>query len=163
MSAIARDHLDDVPVTLYTIRTWLQQLRALLQRLELMQVMGNDNKIRGPRLEVTVQHVDTVQAVRRICSELDILRVQGLESLLEGMFDGSSISSTNLIQDFRVRVENLRLAMLGIANAAVPLIFVRATLTLPRHEIGWSGKNLDRQLRETKVWEQGDRKIRIRI
>ena len=110
-----------------------------------------------------MQHVDTVQAVRRICSELNILRVQGLESLLEGMFDGSSKSSTNLIQDFRVRVENLRPAMLGIANAAVSLIFVRATLTLPRHEIGWSGKKLDRQLRETKVWEQGDRKIRIRI
>lgn len=92
LSVIARDCLHDMSVTMYTICTRFQQVRALLQRLELMHVIGSDNKIRGSRLEVIVQHVDTVQAARRICSELDILRVQGIGSLIERMFDKSLIS-----------------------------------------------------------------------
>ena len=98
--------------------------------------MGSDNEIKRTKLEVTVQHVDTMQAARRICNELDILRVEGLESMLEGRFDRSLISMTNLIQGFRIRVEISRAIMRGIANAVVPLIRVRATLTLARHAIG---------------------------
>ena len=44
----------------------------------------------------------------------------------------------------------------------VPPICVRATLTLARHAIGWSGKNLDRQLIEAKAWEEGNRRSRMR-
>jgi hypothetical protein len=80
---IASEYLDNMPRTMYTIRTRAHQLRELLQRLELTQVMTRDNKIRGTRLEVIVQHVDTVQAARRMCNELDILRVQGIEYMLK--------------------------------------------------------------------------------
>ena len=48
--------------------------------------------------------------------------------------------------------------MRGIANAAVLPIRVRATLTLARHEVGWSGKFLDKQLREAKIWEEGHKR-----
>jgi hypothetical protein len=65
------------------IRTRAHQLQTMLQRLELMQVMARNNEIRETRLEVTVQQVDTVQAARRMCNELDILRIQGLENMLE--------------------------------------------------------------------------------
>jgi hypothetical protein len=51
--------------------------------LELTQVMTRDYKIRGTRLKVTVEHVDTVQAARCMCNELDILRVQGIEYMLK--------------------------------------------------------------------------------
>ena len=158
LSVIARDYLDDMPVTMYTICTRFQQLREFLQRLELMQVTGSDNEIRRTRLEVTVQHVDTVLVAKRICSGLDILRVQGLKRLLEGRFDRYLILATYLIQDFKIWLENLRVAMRGIANAVVAPIRVRATLTLARHAIGWCGKNLDRQLREAKAWEEGKRR-----
>ena len=84
LSVIARDDLDDMPKNMYTIRTRIRQLQALLRILELMT---RDNKIKGTRLEVTMQHVDTVQANRRICSEFDILRVQGIENMLKGSFD----------------------------------------------------------------------------
>ena len=87
LSVIATYYLDDMLVTMYTIHTRFQQLRILPQRLELMQVMGSDNEIKRTKLEVIVQHVDTMQATRRICNELDILRFEGLESLLEGRFD----------------------------------------------------------------------------
>jgi hypothetical protein len=162
LSVIGRNYLDDMPATMSTIRTRFKQLRELLQRLELMQVMGSDHEILGTRLEVTVQGVDIVQAARRICSELDILRVQSLERLLEGRFDRYLISAIDLREEFRIGVENLKAAMRGIANAIVPPIRVRATLTLARHAIGWSGKFLDRQLREAKAWEEGDRKTRMR-
>ena len=108
---IASDYLEDMLVTMMTIRTQAHQLRALLQILELMQVMARDNEIRGTRLEVTVQQVDTMQAVCRMCNELDILRVQGLESMLEENFDRFLILGPDLIQNFRVRVENLEVAM----------------------------------------------------
>lgn len=80
---IARDYLDDMLVTTMIIRTRAHQLQTMLQRLELMQVMARNNEIRETRLEVTVQQVDTVQAARRMCNELDILRIQGLENMLE--------------------------------------------------------------------------------
>ena len=127
-----------------------------------MKVTGSDHKIMGTRLEVTVQGVDTVQAARHICNELDILRVQGLERLLEGRFDRYLISPIDLREEFRIRVENLRAAIRGIANAVMPSICVRATLTLAQHAVGWSGKFLDKQLREAKAWEEGHKRARTR-
>ena len=44
----------------------------------------------------------------------------------------------------------------------MPPIRVRATLTLARHAIGWSGNFLDKQLREAKAWEEGDRRTQTR-
>ena len=42
---------------------------------------------------------------------LDILRVQGLENMLEENFDRFLLLVSDLIQDFRIRVENLEVAM----------------------------------------------------
>ena len=56
-------------LSMMTICTRAHQLRAVLLRLELMQVMARDNEIRGTRLEVTVQHLDTMQAAHRICND----------------------------------------------------------------------------------------------
>ena len=159
LSVIARDNLDDMPKTMLTIRTRARQLQALLRRLELMT---RDDEIKGTRMEVTVRHVDTVQAARRLCSESDILRIQGIENMLEGRFDKILIQVPNLIQDFKVRMENLRAATRGTADALVPPIRARVALTLARHTIGWSGKGLQRQLREAKAWEERDRQIRSR-
>jgi hypothetical protein len=57
---IARENLDDMPKTMYTIRTRAHQLRELLQKLELMQAVTRDNEIKRTRLEVTVQQVDII-------------------------------------------------------------------------------------------------------
>jgi hypothetical protein len=92
-----------------------------------------------------------MQTARRICNELDILRVQGIEYLLEGRFDKIFFLVPDSIQEFRVRLENLRVAIRDIANVVVPSIHVLAKLTLARHAIGWSGKNIERQLREAKA------------
>jgi hypothetical protein len=108
---IARDYLDDMLVTTMIIRTRVHQLRTMLQRLELMQVMARNNKIRGTRLEVTIQQVDTVQAVHRMYNELDILRIQGLENMLERSFNIFLILLSYLIHNFWVKVENLEVAM----------------------------------------------------
>ena len=68
----------------------------------------------------------------------------------------------NLIQDFRVRVEILKVATRGTADALVPPIRVRTALTLDQHTIGWSGKRLERQFCEATNWEERDRQIRLR-
>ena len=44
----------------------------------------------------------------------------------------------------------------------MPSIRVRVVLTLARHTIGWNGKKLQRQLRETKAWEEESKKRRNR-
>lgn len=111
LSVIARNYLDDMPLTMFTIRTRAQQLRALLQRVELMQRMGRDEEIRGIRLEVSVQHVDTMHVARRMCSELDFLHVGGVENMLEGSFDRVFIKIPDLIQAFRDSFEKLEVAM----------------------------------------------------
>jgi hypothetical protein len=116
-----------------------------------MQVVTRDNEIKGTRLEVTVQQVDIMQAARRINNELDILRVQGIEYLLEERFDKKFCLVLDSIQEFRIRLKNLRVAIRGVANIVVPSIHVLATLTLARHAIGWSEKNIERQLREAKA------------
>jgi hypothetical protein len=95
---IARNYLDDMPITMYTICTRAYQLRALLQRLELMQVMTRDNEIIETRLELIVQHVDIVQTARRMCNKLDFLHVQGIKNILERSFDKIFILMPNLIQ-----------------------------------------------------------------
>lgn len=87
--------------------------------------------------------------------------MQGVENMLEEIFDRILIRVPDLIQAFKDSLEKLEAAMQGLANVVVPPIRVRAALTLARHTIGWSGKNIERQLREAKAWE--DRKIRIRI
>ena len=71
----------------------LHQLRTLLQRLELMQAMTRDNEIGGTRLEVAVQYAGAMQAVRRMCSKLVMLHVQGIENMLEGSFDKNPYTS----------------------------------------------------------------------
>jgi hypothetical protein len=161
LSVIARNYLDDMPVTMFTIHTRAQQLRALFHRLELMQRMARDEEIRRTRLEVTMQHVDTMHVVRRMCNELDFLRLQGIEIMLEESFDRVFIRPPDVIQTFGDNFEKLEATMRGLANARVPPIRVHVALTLARHTIGWSGKNIERQLRETKAGK--DREIRTRI
>jgi hypothetical protein len=59
--------------------------------------------------------------------------------MLEKSFDKIFYLVSDLIQNFRVRLGNMRAAIRGIANVVVPPICVRAMLTLARHTIGWSG------------------------
>jgi hypothetical protein len=82
--------------------------------------------------------------------------------MLEGSFDKVLIRIPNLIQAFRDSFEKFEAAMRGLANARMPPIRVRATLTLARHTIGWSGKNIKCHLREAKAWKDSEIRIRIR-
>ena len=69
----------------------------------------------------------------------------------------------DLIQEFSVRLEELRFTMRGIANVVVPPIRVRTMLTSVRHAIGWSRNFLVCQLRKTKAWKEAYKKMRIRL
>ena len=111
-----------------------------------MQKMACDEEISGTILEVTVQYVDTMHVARRMCSELEFLRVQGVENMLEGSSDRVLIRIPDLIQVFRDTFEKSEVAMRGLANTVVPPIRIHAALILARHTIGWSGKNIECQL-----------------
>lgn len=125
-----------------------------------MEALARDEEIIGTRLERTVQRVDKVQVTRRMCYESNILRVQGIEYMLKDHFDKILIRVSDLIQAFRISLENLESAMQSIAGIVFS-IRVRVILTLARYTIGWSRKNLEHQFQKTKVWK--DNEIRIQI
>lgn len=76
-----------------------------------MEALAREEEIRGTRLEGTVQRVGKVQAARRMCYESGISHVQGIEYMLKDYFDKILMRVSDLIQDFRVSLENSESAM----------------------------------------------------
>jgi hypothetical protein len=85
LSVIQRRMLDDMPATMRTMRTRLNQLQDLMERWGAMSEDVLSTRISGIRVEVTV-HTEMVIDGRRLCSELDLFRIGGLESALGGPF-----------------------------------------------------------------------------
>jgi hypothetical protein len=75
--------LDDMPVTMRTMRTKLSQLQDLMERWGAMIEDVLSSHISGIRVEVTL-HIEMVIDGRRLCSELDLFQIGGLERALGG-------------------------------------------------------------------------------
>jgi hypothetical protein len=78
--------LDNMPATMHTMRTRLRQLQDLMERWGAMTKDVLSSRISGIRVEATV-HINMVIDGRRLCSELDLFWIGGLESALGGPFD----------------------------------------------------------------------------
>jgi hypothetical protein len=77
--------LDDMPATMRTMRTRLNQLQDLIERWGAMTKDVLSSRISSIRIEVII-HTEMVIDGRRLCSELDLFRIEGLESALGFFF-----------------------------------------------------------------------------
>ncbi len=88
LSVIQRQMLDDMPGTMRTMCTMCTRLNQLQNLMERWRAMTEDvlsSRISGIRVEVTI-HTEMVIDRRRLCNELDLFRIGGLESALGGPF-----------------------------------------------------------------------------
>jgi hypothetical protein len=152
LSVIQRQMLDDMPATMRTMRTRLNQLQDLMERWGAMAEDVLSTRILGIRVEVTV-HTEMVIDGRRLCSELDLFRIGGLESALGGPFGTVSGALDMFLYCCRFHISTFAAEVHG-RDAYAPSIRVRSAYTFARQAIGWSGKFMGRQLQQARDWSQ---------
>jgi hypothetical protein len=122
--------LDDMPATMRTMRTRLRQLQDLMERWGAMTENVLSTRISGIRVEVTV-HTKMVIDGQRLCSELDLFRIGGLESALGGPFDTISCALDRFLYWCRFHISAFA-AEVHRKNAYAPSIRVRNAYTFAR-------------------------------
>jgi len=147
LSVIQRQMLDDMPATMRTMRTRLSQLQDLMERWRAMTEDVLSSRISGIRVEVTV-HIEMVIDGRRLCSELDLFRIEGLESALGRPFGIISCALDRFLYWCRFHI------LAFATNDYAPSIQVRSAYTFARQAIGWSDKFMGRQLQEARDWSE---------
>jgi hypothetical protein len=152
LSVIQRQMLDDMPGTMRTMRTRLNQLQDLMERWGAMAEDVLSTRILGIGVEVTV-HTEMVIHGRRLCSELDLFRIGGLESALGGPFSTVSGALDRFLYWCRFHISTFAAEVHG-RDAYAPSIRVRSAYTFARQAIGWSGKFMGRQLRQARDWSK---------
>jgi hypothetical protein len=152
LSVIQRQMLDDMPATMRTMRTRLRQLQDLMERWGAMREDVLSSRISGIRVELTV-HTEMVIDGRRLCSELDLFQIGGLERALGGPFDIISCALDRFLYWCRFHISAFAAEVHG-RNAYAPSIRVRSAYTFARQAIGWSGRFMGRQLQEARDWSQ---------
>ena len=153
ISVVPKAALDDMPVTMRTIKTRHKQMSTLLRHWERMTPRAQRSRLIGTRLETTIICVDKVSEARVLCDALDILRMDGIHRALGGPLDTHYIPVARVIEDFKFHLRRLG-STLNQANDAAPSIRVRSLLTRCRQALGWSGKNMWRHLREARDYEE---------
>ena len=104
----------------------------------------------GIRVDVTV-YTKKVFDGRQLCSGLDLLHLESIESVPGGSFDTKGASVDIFLKSCRLRFEALAQEICK-RNAYASSIRVWSALTFARQAIGWSGKYIHRQLREARNW-----------
>jgi len=99
--------------------------------------------IPGIRVKLTV-HTEMVIDGRRLCSELDLFQIGGLEIALGGHFDTISCALDRFLYWCRFHISAFAAEVHGRMYA--PSIRVRSAYTFARQAIGWSGRFMGRQL-----------------
>ncbi len=152
LSVIQRQMLDDMPGTMRTMRTKLNQLQDLMERWGAMSEDVLSTHILGIRVEVTV-HTEMVIDGRRLCSELDLFRIGGLESALGGPFGIVLGALDRFLYRCRFYISAFVAEVHG-RNAYAPSTRVRTAYTFAHQAIGWSGKFMGRQLKQAQDWSE---------
>ena len=161
LSCIPRRTLDDVPQTIFTIRTRAIHMQTLLQR---WMEMPHDMRVRrlgGVRVELTVRTEYVVDG-RRLCSEHDLFSVAGVEAALGGTFETRELSFDRLIESSQELLTGFTTMLYG-RNERRPSVEILSALTFARQAFGWSGRFMNRQLRRARDWEVVARAAEQRI
>jgi len=144
LSMIQRQMLDDMPATMRTMRTRLNQLQDLMERWGAMTKDVLSSRISGIRVEVTI-HIEMVIDGRRLCNELDLFQIERLESALGGPFDTISCALDRFLYWCRFHISAFATKVHG-RNDYAPSIQVRSVYSFACQAIGWSGKFMGCQL-----------------
>jgi hypothetical protein len=152
LSVIQKQMLDDMPATMRIMRIRLNQLQDLMERWGAMIEDVLSSRISGIRVEVTV-HTEMVIDGRRLCSELDLFWIGGLESALGRPFATISCALDGFLHSCRFHISAFAAEVHG-RNDYAPSIRVRSAYTFARQAIGWSGKFMGRQLQEARDWSE---------
>jgi hypothetical protein len=134
LSVIQREMLDDMPATMRTMRTRLNQLEDLMERWGAMLEDVLSTRISGIRVEVIV-HTEMVIDGCRLCSELDLFRIGALESALGGPFGTVSGALDRFLYRCRFYISAFAAEVHG-RDAYAPSIRVRSAYTFARQAIG---------------------------
>jgi hypothetical protein len=152
LSMIQKQMLDNMPATMRTMRTRLRQLQDLMERWGAMTKDVLSSRLSGIRVEITA-HTEMVIDGRQLCSELDLFRIEGLESALGGPF-GTVLGALDMFLYWcRFHISTFATEVHG-RNDYAPSIRVRSAYTFARQAIGWSGKFMGRQLQEARDWSE---------
>jgi len=144
--------LDDMPATMRTMRTRLNQLQDLMERWGAMTKDILSSRISGIRVEVII-HTEMVIDGRRLCNELDLFRTGGLESALGGPFDIISRALDRFLYWCDFHISAFATEVHG-RNDYAPSIQVRSVYTFARQAIGWSRKFMGCQLQKARDWSE---------
>lgn len=79
---------------------------------------------------------------RRICSELDLFQLEGIERALGGEFDRTRFTTQSFVASFQRAFNNLAQETQG-SNENAPTIGLRSALTYARQALGRSGRNME--------------------
>jgi len=150
MSVIYKQNLDDVPKTTLMMRTRVNQLRSLLAIWQAMTPNELTETLLDIRLELTVKTEKIIDG-RHLCSKLDALTLSSIQRALKGAFRVYSTPLNTFIEDFKLKF-TLLLQLVHGSNEYAPTICMRNALTYARQATGWSGKNMEDQLREAQAW-----------
>ena len=78
---IQKQTLDNMPTTIFTVRTRLKQIRTLLDIWTAMTAVERERRLQGIRLKITIQ-TEKIRHGCRICSELDLFQLEGMKRAL---------------------------------------------------------------------------------
>ena len=160
LSVIHKQNLDDMPKTIFTVRTRLRQMVDLLAIWEGMSEDAREDHLLGYRLEITLR-IETIEEGRLLCSSLDLLQLQGIESFLGGSFDIREVSIDIFLREFGLRLHTLA-QEIHDSNENAPPVRVKTALTFARQALGWSGKNMKKQLRDARKWRDAQERQQAR-
>ncbi len=113
---------------------------------------SSGKSISDVRVEVII-HTKMVVDGHRLCSELDLFRIGGLESALGGPFNTISCALDRFLYWCYFHISTFAAEVHGRDEYA-PSIRVRSAYTFAHQAIGWSGKFMGRQLREARDWSE---------
>ncbi|KAG0571277.1 hypothetical protein KC19_VG001200 [Ceratodon purpureus] len=151
LSHIPKASLDDYPATVRTMRIRWYQLDSLLRAWE---GYGEDElreNLLGTRIEVSIKNVHTVTEAYNYCIIYDLLTIRGLEKMLGGPFNVRTIPVNEILTDFSNKLNRFARKVRGRDETRTTDQML-AALTEARQSIGWSGKNMDAQLKKARWW-----------
>jgi len=144
--------LDDMPVIMRTMRIRLNHLQDFMECWGGLTDDMLSSRISGIKVEVTV-HTKMVLDGLRLCSELDLFRIRGLESALGVPFGTISCALDRSLYWCCFYISAFAAKVHG-RDEYVPYVRVWGAYTFARQAIGWSGKFVARQLSEARDWSK---------
>lgn len=152
LSHVSRRLLDDMPLNNAGIRNRYNALLGVHGAWQRLNHRALSRRLSGVRLEATIQ-TRTIAMGLELCNDTDLLSFDLVEDMLGGPFETKTIEAREFMQEFTQRVIKLGTNLHGQLKKS-PKAGVRHTLTFARNAMGWSDRNMRKQLQLARIWER---------